>query len=904
MKMTTELDPPWLLDWDAAFAAGPSIAGGKGWNLGRLHRYGFQVPDGGVLSARAYARFMADPQLVRLREDLKFVTADDAAAPESARRLEAMQAAIRSTPLPQEIASAVETFLRSRRLEDVPLAVRSSATAEDSAAASFAGIHTSRLGQVGLEGVLESIRECYASLWTPRAAAYRRRIGLSDDEVLCAVVLCRMVGAGGDPRKEPECAGVAFSCDPRSGRRDVVTIGAVRGLGEALVSGAATPEEIVVQVGWEPAVIERRRAGDPGSRGGQADQGRGSDRRDGVHQPGPGDVLSDELAIRLAYLVQRVHWALGDGHNPQDVEWAYDGSTFWLLQARPVTRLPRYTFPGAERLPVVWSNANLKDALPGVLTPLAWSMTVAVIRRNLFAAHSASGYEIPPGLEVCRRFSGRAYFDFTSLFWAYYDGLGLTAAEFNRSLGGHQPELPVDEPNPMKGKDARRRSRTRARLLRVLLKLDKTLPREIRAHHEAARRSRGTDLSRETLEGLRLRMLDLIAETEHFGPRSMLANTSAGVWHDGLEKLLAKVSPDNAHALASDLLAGSGNVVSAEHGYRLLDLAAAAARDAEARKLLAREPLEASAWKQLPACSPFRAELERFLADFGHRAVYEVEIANPRWVEDPRYILQQVRLLLESGVTEDFREAARQKRHEAERAVARRAPLLLPLVRWLARQARRGGALREGAKSALVALLEQCRYVVLEIGRRMHAAGVLDAHDDVFYLTAVELDAFTRGLWDGRGAKALVRDRKAQQEAWLSETPPDVIVEGGAPVAGGDALAAAAGKGEQHGRTLKGTGVAAGRATGRARILHHPSESDRLAKGEILVAPSTDPGWTPLFMRAAAIAVEVGGYHSHGAIVARELGIPAVANVPGLLAALQDGETITVDGDTGTILRH
>ena len=884
----------WLLDWLEAEAAGPAVAGGKGWNLARLYRYGFPVPRGGVLTAGAYARFMSEPTLHKLQQALSKVSADAAASTKNARRFEEMQAAIRSTPLPQEIGEQVEEFLSRHALERVPVAVRSSATTEDSAAASFAGIHASRLGQVGLEAVVDSIRECYASLWSPRAVAYRRRLNLNDEDVSCAVVLCRMVGAGGDPAREPEAAGVAFSCDPRSGRRDIVTIGAVRGLGEAVVSGGTTPAEILVEAGWRPSVLERR---------------------NNAHE----EVLSDDLAIRLAHLVQRVEWALGDGQQPQDIEWAFDGSTFWLLQARPVTSLPRYTFSGAERLPVVWSNANLKDALPGVLSPLGWSIALAVVRRNLFAPHRAAGYEIPAGLEICRRFSGRAYFDFTSLFWAFYDGLGISAREFNRSLGGHQPELPVDEPDPMKGSDARRRRRARTRLLRTIYKVDKALPQEIRAQFETARSYRGVDLTKESLEQLRHRLMDLTERSQRFGPLSMLANISAGLWHDMLERLLAKVAPAEAHALASDLVAGSGRVVSAEHGYRLLDLAAIATRDAEAQVLLNAQPLEPSAWRRLPATSPFRTELERFLAEFGHRGVYEVDIANPRWIEDPTYILQQVRLLLDAGVSTSFRDAGKRRRQKALGALRRRAWFLSPLIRWIARRASNAAALREASKSALVALLEPSRYIILEVARRMHAAGILAEREDIFYLTLVDLDAYLRGWWDGSGAMALVHDRKAQKKVWLAEEPPDVIVESadGLPherveeallvphaTAQAGAQIAPPVSPERPAQTLRGTPVAAGTATGRVRILRHPSEGDRLGAGEILVAPSTDPGWTPLFMRAAAVVMEVGGYHSHGAIVAREFGIPAVANIPNLLTLLKDGETITVQGDTGTIVRH
>src|SRR5690606_15104902 len=160
-------------------------------------------------------------------------------------------------------------------------------------------------GQVGIDSVLESIRACYASLWTPRAVAYRRRLGLADADVSCAVVLCRMVGEGGDPAQPPRAAGVAFSCDPRSGRVDVVTIGATRGLGTAVVDGRATPEEIVVKLSLHLQVS---------TRSGEREQ-----------------TLTDDEAIRLAHLVKRVEWALGEGQDPQDVEWAYDGATFWLV---------------------------------------------------------------------------------------------------------------------------------------------------------------------------------------------------------------------------------------------------------------------------------------------------------------------------------------------------------------------------------------------------------------------------------------------------------------------------------------------------------------------------------------------------------------------------------------------
>lgn len=961
----------WMLDWNEAAAAGSTVVGGKGWNLGRLFRYGFQVPAGGVVSSAAYEQFMNDPRLKQRQDELLTMSADDATSAANVERLGQMQEAIRKTPLPEEVIEQLREFLLHNDLENVPLAVRSSATAEDGATASFAGIHSSRLGQVGLNAAVDGIRACYASLWTPRAVAYRRRLGLLDVDVSCAVVVCRMIGAGDDPNEEPAAAGVAFSCEPRTGRFDVVTVGAVRGLGEKLVDGSANPEELTVKVGVQFNVVERSNAPDH-----DADN--------------TGDtnatVLTDEQAVRLAHIVARIQWALGDGQDPQDVEWAFDGASFWIVQARPVTGLPRHTFPGAKPLPVVWSNANLKDALPGVLSPLGWSVTLQMVRHNLFAPHMAAGYSIPLGLESMRRFSGRAYFDLTSLFWAFYDALGMSPSEFNRSLGGHQPEFSVPESNPMKGPHASRRNRARMKVLRAVLRLDKTLPAEMQIRMEQVQRQRGTDLTSLSLQQLRRRLQGEVALAYDFGMRSMLANTSAGLWHQFLEMAVAKVAPDEAAVITSDLQAGSGNVVSAEHGYRLFDLAAMAKDDAAARALLESDPVgrsmeggppqggspddgsppesspqdgsprggspddasppassapDGSAWRRLPEASPFRRELERFIADFGHRAVYEVDIANPRWVEDPTFILEQIRLLLETGPSGDFRAAGTQRRSEAEEAIAQRTLLWRPLIRWLARRTRHGNAMREAAKSTLVSYLEPCRYIMLELGRRMYADNVLADPKDIFYLTWIEIDAFMCSWWDGIGATALVVDRKAQRDAWHAEDPPDVIMEDdGVTRAAGIVQPSVAGAtsgpagrsaaersdgtlersaaktsvperigpgrsaAKKSGATLHGTGVAAGTASGRVRILRHPSEGGRLNAGEILVAPSTDPGWTPLFMRAAAVVMEVGGYHSHGAIVAREFGIPAVANIPGLLSTLHDGDVITVHGDEGIIVRE
>jgi phosphohistidine swiveling domain-containing protein len=873
-----------IVSYDDAASLGPQVVGGKGWNLGRLHRYGFPVPRGGILAADAYAQFMAEPKLQSLCAELARVQSGDGAESEITEILDTLRTRIAAIPLLADVESAVQTFLSDAGLVDLPVAVRSSATAEDSAAASFAGVHASFLGVKGLEEVMQAIKGCYASLWTPRAVAYRRYQGLADDAVACAVVICAMVT--GPEQSPPIAAGVAFSCDPRTGQRDRVTINAVSGWGEAVVSGTVSPEAITVvqRADGEPARIERVQERE--------------------------QVLTDEQAVALASLVHRVLWALGDGQEPQDVEWASDGEQLWLVQARPVTHLPRVTFPAVAALPTIWSNANLKDAVTGVQTPLSWSIVQLTVDAILYAPYRTIGYRLPEGMEPIRRFHGRAYFDLTTMQWVSYDAFGLLPHEFNQSLGGHQPEIPVPSQHPLRGWSGLRRRLAQLRLLRASMRNARALPGEMKRVRAEAHKYTHlllTDLSLADLFALLRQLLDL---GQSFGIRFQLANLS-GIWEQILARLLERERPGQGQALAAALMAGSREVVSAEQGYRLYDVAAAAAHDPAARTSLATTPLDPQGWRRLPESSPFRQALAAFLDDFGHRGVYETELANPRWNEDPTYLLDAVRALLAQRSLEAPFDVAQRKRRAAQAEVALLPLWLRPLVSWLAVRARRAAAQREAGKSTMVALLEPLRKIALEVGQRMVEAGVLDERADVFFLTWSDLLAFLQGEWDGRGVRSLVADRKAQRNWWLAETPPDSFIcdaqgrPAELPAAENEGMPTAhhvRGQASGKARELHGVAASPGQATGRARIIRHPSEGRLLRAGEVLVAPSTDPGWTPLFLRACAVVMETGGYLSHGAIVAREFGLPAVVNLPGLLEVVQDGQSVLVDGDRGCII--
>ena len=769
-----------FLNWQEAYAAGPAVCGGKGYNLARLARYGFRVPRGGVLRAGALS----------------------------------------------EIGHGLERL----GLLEARVAVRSSATGEDSARASFAGMHRSFLNVSGAAAVEQAAQGCIDSLGTPQAIAYRRRMGFRDEEVQCAVVVCQMVDA--------RCAGVAFSCDPATGRRDLILIDAAEGLGEAVVSGRVNPHRMI----WR--------------------------NQDGVllRQAGSAAVawLPDAVEEELAHQVQRVHWALGEGSEPQDIEWAYDGEHLWLLQARPVTRLPRAGWPETAAMPRYWSTANIKDSLPDALCELSWSVLSDIVGSSAYAAQKAVGYQMPPGLEVMRRFQGRAFFDLTAMQWAFYDAFGVLPAEVVKVLGGHQPQIPVPPGSPLKGPRGRRRGMAGLRLLRQVWNYPARSRAPIGSLFAFQRSLQPMDWTGVSRADLWRTMTQIIQAQNSFLPVAGLANGSSGPWQMALDALVKDAG------LIARLQAGAGGVASAEQGYRLYDIAQG------------------------------KSTLEEFLRDFGHRAVYECHVLNPRWAEDPSWILEQVQSIRDNPPARDPRENAAEVRRRAEEELKQRFGRRAGFLLWLVRRLRASMAAREGAKSALVCLLLPIRRVVLEIGRRLVAAGHLDAPEQALHFAFVDVVCWLRGYWDGAGARELAGDRIRRHESWLAVTAPDLITEepDGRLVAAVNPPPSSPESG-----VWAGISVSPGTARGAARIVHSPTDAAHLQPGDILVAPSTDPGWTPLFLRASAIVMETGGYLSHGAIVAREYGIPAVANVPGILTALQDGDSITVDGSTGRVIR-
>lgn len=895
----------YLLTFHDAVAAGPARVGGKGWNTGRLAQFGFRIPKGCVIAVDAYWDFLSQNNFEPTLQQLATLQAEDAAGEEAAAQLAAFRERIEAGRLPDGlIEQTYQLLLAEGVAPDAPLAVRSSATAEDSATASFAGIHRSFLNVVDAAGLEQAIKGCYASLWTPTSVAYRRKMGLSDQAVGAALVVQGLIHS--------IYSGVAFSADPVTGRRDRVVVNASFGLGEAIVSGSVEADEYHIHIDHAgPIKLVGGRIGlkhvavRPGVDGGTVTEELGYAERS---EP----VLAKPQLEELTRVVRRIQDTLGDGYQPQDVEWCHDGFHLVITQARPITALPEATFPELAGQPTIWSNANLKDAMPGMQSPLNWwfnSLTVEVLLRQIFWR---GGYEFPEGLNWSRLHTGRVYMNLSALQWAAYDAFGWSPAETNRALGGYQPEIQVPAPAPVWTSKGLQRFRRLSRMGLVLRRSARNAEATFKRVWDWCAEFESQPFSDRYHELDFLKRLWAVEkQRREFLPETMIHNVG-GLWSARLTQLLEKRLPGRGQALASALLAGSEGITSAEQGYRLVQVARQAESESQAKAYFAAEPFRPTEWKTALRGTATAKALEQFLKDFGHRGVYEMEIMNPRWAEDPSYVLETIRSHLREGLPDhDPHAAAREKREKAEAEVKGALGLSpsYPLYRFLLGKAREAMRLREGAKSALVRLIRPARFAALAIGRRLAAKGILKEPEEVFFLTGDEIASLLAAQWDGSGLQAILAHRLEQRETMQRETPPDVILGDRAVV---NMRADLRGEGFQRGaRTeevrvdehgaLWGVAVSSGQAGGPARLIRHPAEGTALKRGEVLVAPSTDPAWTPLFLRASAVVMEVGGYLSHGAIVAREYGIPAVVNVAGAMSVFHDGQVLHVDGDSGKV---
>jgi len=589
----------YFLTWDEAFQFGIQQAGGKGWNLGRLAQYGFKIPMGGVLTTRAYDEFIKHNSLEdRVKNISESVTFGNIEEPKNQDKLSQLREKIKAGSIPQLIMEELRTMLDSLGILERPMAVRSSASAEDSAKASFAGIHESFLNVRGLSNILESIKGCYASLWSNQAIVYRRKLTISDDEVVTGVVVMELVDA--------QAAGVGFTCDPQTGRRDILVINTNFGLGESVVAGTVEPDTYYLEAStWcaVPKLIERK----TGQKEGVTclKEGGGTQfvltTEDYTRQ-----VLSDEEIEKLGLLLLRVFEALGDCDQHQDVEWVFDGRDFVLVQARPVTSLSRKTFSALKNQADIWSNGNYRDAVPMVLSPLNRRLAINTIDKILKLNFTQTGYRLPEGLQFSRFFNGRLYCNLSALQWAMFDAMGSLPRDFNVGWGGHQPEIELKDPKPFEGLSGLKRIE-RGRKYNDLLNEAKKNALTIHARVVGSINDLTKDGFRHLSDKDFIQLYnDLGKITIGFAGEFSVLSGAASMAIGGLIKILMEYFAYRTPMIINGLMVGGTvDITSADHGYKLVELAEIARQDNDAVQFLTGPAFDPMGWEVLPERSPY-----------------------------------------------------------------------------------------------------------------------------------------------------------------------------------------------------------------------------------------------------------------------------------------------------------
>ena len=843
------------------------LLGGKGYNLQRLVHANFHVPSGFAITTRAY------------RETVQVIL--DSGRPWDGA--EQFSALVQDTPIPPLIAGEILDAARNlRMLTGGALVARSSATSEDSQHSSMAGQAASFVNLVSDHELLSAVRGCWASLFTREGMTYRSALQPGDDFPEMAVVVQQLIPAWR--------AGVLFTINPVSGSRDECVISASWGLGETVVSGRESDTFTIDTKSLE--IIDRELAVKgrqlvPDSKGGT---------REEVVQKARADrpVLDDQFCKRLVKLAQRVERVFG---SPQDLEWAEWDGRVYLLQARPVTathRKPRRT---------VWSNANVGEALPGVGTPYTWSIIHSFSRQGFIHAFRGLGCTVPDDCAIIGNIRGRVYLNLSEFMSVLSQIPFVTPQLMLQVAGGGGGDLLQGTFRKMPRSGFIMRSPfTVARML-----LSRAVsPARIALWSQRFKRFQDafpfdsiSQLSRDELGDL-LRQIDSVFEDT--GTLMLEVSSHFLMDYMGTSLLLKELLGSEARQLERKLLSGLTGVQSAEPG---LDLLRMAQRVATSEELVA-SVLNIAPDKLLPmlkegtdAQQSLASAIEAFLRSHGHRAAREAELAEPRWSEDPTFPLSVLQKYLQDPRAPDpetmLAERARMRDAVTSEVLGDVPRRFRPLLRRMLNTTRQSARVREQMRDAVVHTMAFYRHFALETGRRLRNQRLLRDANEVFFLTKEELRDFVNGE-DSLAVPVRTAMRRMKHEALLSlpDLPSSFVMEGERPLLSRVDIA--------QGMRLPGLAGSPGLATGAAVIVKHPSDGQKVKPGDILVAPFTDVGWTPLFLVAGAVVTELGGPLSHSCVVAREYGVPAVVNVAEATTILKDGDTVTVDGDNGVVL--
>ncbi|WP_138493546.1 phosphoenolpyruvate synthase [Paenibacillus pinistramenti] len=851
------------------------LVGGKGLHLGALSKMeGIHVPEGFCVTTAGYRKAIEQNEWVHsLLERLAVLRAEDRdQIHEISTKL---RQAILEAAIPSEVVKAVTHHL-SRFGEEHAYAVRSSATAEDLPHASFAGQQDTYLNIIGKQSILDHIRKCWASLFTERAVIYRILNGFDHRQVYLSVIVQKMVF--------PYASGILFTADPITGSRKVLSIDAGFGLGEALVSGLVSADGYQVKDG---AIVNKRIAAKQIAIYGREEGGTDTQKINPDQQAA--QTLTDQQILQLARIGRQIEGHFG---CPQDIEWCLADGAFYIVQSRPITTL--FPIPEAnDQDNHVYVSVGHQQMMTDPIKPLGisvWKLTGA-----------------PPMFKVG---GGRLFVDITM-------GLGTTAGRQNLlDVLGHSDPLIKDalmtvierdfiqlnpndnsEQGPVKGHkgmssaDILAEAGSNPDIVADLIKSSKTSLAALKQNIQSKSGLEVMDCILEDMQLRRQRASDLNQLSV------IMAGMHASAWIN--DKMNDWLGEKNA---ADTLSLSVPNNVTSEMGMELLDVADAIRPYPEIIEFLQQVTDEhfLDELVQFEGGRQVQDAMAAYLDKYGMRCAGEIDITRTRWSEQPSIlipmILSNIRNLEPGGSKRKFEQGRLEALSKEQDLLARLKPL--PEGEQKAKETkqmidliRRFIGYREYPKYDIVSRYFIYKQALLKEAEQLVQAGVIPDKEDIYYLTFEELQEVmrTRQL-DSR----IIDKRKVEYKNYDKLTPPRVITSDGEIITG------------QYRRenipagAIAGLAVSSGVVEGRARVILKVEDAD-LEEGDILVTAFTDPSWTPLFLSIKGLVTEVGGLMTHGAVIAREYGLPAVVGVENAAKRIKDGQRIRIHGTEGYI---
>jgi rifampicin phosphotransferase len=821
-------------------AAPIELSGGKGSNLAILTQRGFPVPPGFIITAQAYRDFIAaGAELLRDVNKLSFHDAGLLRA-ESEKLREALGRLSLPTAVKEEVRAQLENFPKHEAFS-----VRSSSTMEDLASAAFAGQHETYLNCSGAEQILEKIKACFLSLWFDRAIAYRHQQHFDHALAAMAVVVQQMV--------QCEVAGVGFSINPVSGDLNEMVVDANFGLGESVVSGESEVDHFAIDRATRAvrsSYIAQKSRKVIGVTGGTEEVRLNQ-------EEGARSCLSNEQLAQLTDLLLRIETSY---RFPQDIEWGFAGGQLFLLQSRPITTIPQR-----------WTRDESAERFPNVITPLTWDFVDSGFHRSL--SHSFRLMGFPP-------FDGK---------WFGMHGHYIYGNQNAVELYGRRAPFLVRNLDELRAVIPKLREE-----FRWVQELPVAWARDLDFYLISIGKFTTEPLDQKSLR----EVWDFVLGVNEHGANYFLPNIAISITHSTLYRLLHRFlqmgfGPEAGNSLLDRLMAycetKTGTI-----NKELFELAVAIRARPELEKIInahsSRDILEQNLLKPFPE---IQSRLEKFLRDHGHREV-DFDAYAPTWLELPWVVLDNVRLILQTPMTQEPATKERELKIRTQQAELELYQKLPPDLHFffaeILRLARAYTSLDDLEHYQTTRLTLPLRRGLRELGGRLVKRGVLSESMDIFFAHREQIDAAidqdSEAGWSKfkeavhRQKEDYLRDKARKPEWNLGET------QSAEPVSG-DCLTGLAGS--------------PGQAEGPVFLVLGPDDFAKFPKGAVLVARTTNPTWTPLFYSAVAVVTESGGPLSHGAVTAREMRIPAVMSVNESLSRLKNGQRVRVDGLQGKV---